>query len=310
MITCLTGGVGGAKLGLGLSKIFPADQLTFIANTGDDFEFLGLRISPDVDTLIYTLAGRVNPETGWGLAGDTFHCLQAARARGVDMWFRLGDLDLGTHLCRSELLRQGRPVGEIVTAVARSFGVRNRILPATEAYAPTYLRTDKGRLHLQEYFVREQCRPRVDAIEYQGAESRLPAPGVLAALSESEMIVTAPSNPLISIDPILAIPGIREAIHARKGRAVAVSPIVAGKALKGPAAKMLQELGIGASADAVARHYLGLIDVFVIDEQDRQLAPAIEQLGLKVVIADTIMNSLEDKVRLARVVVDAGHLSI
>jgi len=301
MITCLTGGVGGAKLGLGLSRIVPVDQLTFIANTGDDFELLGLRISPDVDTLIYTLAGKVNPETGWGLAGDTFRCLEAARACGLDMWFRLGDLDLGTHLWRSELLRQGRPLGEVVAALANSFGVRNRILPATEAYVPTYVRTGTDRLHLQEYFVREQCQPRVEAIEYRGAERSAPAPGVVEALRESELIVIAPSNPLISIDPILAVPGVREAIKGRRGRAVAVSPIVRGKALKGPAAKMLEELGIGASAAAVARHYEGLIDVFVIDEQDRAATPAIEQLGLKVIVTDTIMNSLEDKVRVARV---------
>lgn len=303
MITCLTGGVGGAKLALGLSKIVPVDQLTFIANTGDDFEFLGLRISPDVDTLIYTLAGKVNPETGWGLAGDSFRCLEAARARGLNVWFRLGDLDLGTHLWRSEILRQGHPLGEVVSALARSFGVENAILPATESYAPTHVRSGKEWLHLQEYFVRERCRPRVEAIEYRGAAESRPAPGVLSAIREAEIIAFAPSNPLISIDPILAIPGIREAILARKGRAVAVSPIVGGKALKGPAAKMLEELGLGASAEAVARHYQGLIDVFVIDEQDRDLAPAIEALGLKVTISATIMNSLEDKVRVARVVV-------
>jgi len=303
MITCLTGGVGGAKLALGLSEILPVDHLAFIANTGDDFEFLGLRISPDVDTLIYTLAGKVNPETGWGLAGDTFRCLEAAQALGLDMWFRLGDLDLGTHLWRSELLRGGQPFGRVVAALAERFGVRNSLLPATEAYVPTYVRTDKGRLHLQEYFVRERCQPRVDAIEYQGAERSLPAPGVVDAIRESDMIVFAPSNPLISIDPILAIPGIREAIQARHGRSVAVSPIVAGKALKGPAAKMLEELGIGATAEAVAQHYQGLIDVFVIDEQDRELMPAIERIGLKVIVADTIMSSLEDKVRVANVVV-------
>lgn len=305
MITCLTGGVGGAKLALGLSRIVPADQLTFIANTGDDFEFLGLRISPDIDTLIYTLAGRVNAQTGWGLAADTFRCLEAARERGMDMWFRLGDLDLGTHLWRSDLLRQGRPLGEVVSSLALSFGVRNRILPATEAYTPTYVRSGKDRLHLQEYFVREHCQPRVDAIEYQGTAHSAPAPGVLDAIRESRLIVIAPSNPLISIDPILAVPGIREEIARRDGRAVAVSPIVAGKALKGPAAKMLEELAIGASAEAVARHYLGLVDVFVIDEQDRQLAPTIEKLGLRVIVADTIMNSIEDKVRVAQVVVEA-----
>ena len=303
MITCLTGGVGGAKLALGLSRIVPVDRLTFVANTGDDFEFLGLRISPDVDTLIYTLAGRVNPETGWGLAGDTFRCLEAAKARGLNLWFRLGDLDLGTHLWRSELLRQSRPLGEVVTALAQSFAVQNRILPATEAYVPTYVRAGQDRLHLQEYFVRELCQPRVDAIEYQGAERSLPAPGVLDALATARLVVIAPSNPLISIDPILAIPGIREALQARKGRVVAVSPIVAGKALKGPAAKMLEELGIGASADAVARHYGGLIDTFVVDEQDRELAPKIERLGVRAIVADTIMNSLDDKVRLAKVVV-------
>jgi LPPG:FO 2-phospho-L-lactate transferase len=303
MVTCLTGGVGGAKLALGLSKILPADQLTFIANTGDDFEFLGLRISPDVDTLIYTLAGRVNPETGWGLAGDTFRCLEAARDRGLDMWFRLGDLDLGTHLWRSELLRRGQSFGEVVAALATSFGVQSRILPATEAYVPTYVRSGRDHLHLQEYFVREQCRPKVDAIEYRGAEKSLPAPGVLEALAGARMIVIAPSNPLISIDPILAIPGIRGAIRGRQGKAIAVSPIIRGKALKGPAAKMMEELGIGASTDAVARHYLGLVDTFVIDEQDREMAPEIEKLGLRAIVTDTIMNSLEDKVRLAKVAV-------
>ncbi len=305
MITCLTGGVGGAKLALGLSRIVPVDRLAFVANTGDDFEFLGLRISPDVDTLIYTLAGRVDPETGWGFAGDTFRCLEAATARGLNLWFRLGDLDLGTHLWRSELLRQGWPLGEIVSALARSFGVQNRIFPATEAYVPTYVRSGPARLHLQEYFVRERCQPRVDAIEYQEAERSLPAPGVVDAIGESDIVVIAPSNPLISIDPILAIPGIREAFQARKGRVIAISPIVAGKALKGPAAKMLEELGIGASAAAVARHYRDLIDAFVVDEQDRELAPQIEQFGLSVIVTDTIMNSLEDKVRLARVVVEA-----
>ncbi|MFB3903273.1 MAG: 2-phospho-L-lactate transferase [Acidobacteriota bacterium] len=304
MITCLTGGVGGAKLALGLSRLIPADRLTFIANTGDDFELLGLRISPDVDTLIYTLAGKVNPETGWGLAGDTFRCLGAVEARGLRMWFRLGDLDLGTHLWRSQLLRQGQPLGLIVSALAHSFGVENRILPATEAYAPTYVRTGRDRLHLQEYFVRERCLPKVDAIEYRGADQSRPAPGVLEAIDQCRILVFAPSNPLISIDPILAIPGVRQAVQARKGRAVAISPIVAGKAIKGPAAKMLQELGLGASADAVARHYRGLIDVFVIDQQDRELAPGIEQLGVSVIVTDTIMTSLADRVRLAKLITE------
>jgi len=303
MITCLTGGVGGAKLALGLSKILQPDDLNFIVNTGDDFRHIGLRISPDVDTLIYTLAGRVNTDTGWGLAGDTFRCLEGLWQRGLETWFRLGDLDLATHLWRSEMLRRGRRFTEVVRLLARSFGVGNSILPPTDAYAPTYVTAGGRRLHLQEYFVRESCEPQVEAVEHAAAERSVPSRLALTALQEAELIVIGPSNPLISIDPILAVPGIRETICSRQCPAVAVCPIVAGKALKGPAAKMLAELGIGASADAVARHYRGLIDVFVIDERDGSLAAAIEQTGVRVVVTSTVMNSLEDKIVLAKTVI-------
>jgi len=300
MVVYLSGGVGGSKLALGLSKAVAPDELTLIVNTGDDIELLGLRICPDIDTVIYTLAGRVNPLTGWGLADDTLNCLEQLRKLGEETWFQLGDRDLATHLWRTAQLRAGCSLSVVTQALSLSFGLAVSVLPAAEDYAPTYIHSGDRALHLQEYFVRERCEPRVDRLEYRNAEAARPGLGVLEAIKVARLIVIGPSNPLISIAPILAVPSIRAAIQSRNCPAVAVSPIVAGRALKGPADKMLTELGFQASAAGVAGFYQGLVDLFVIDEVDAGQRAEIERLGLKAQVTSTVMTGLEQKVRLAR----------
>jgi LPPG:FO 2-phospho-L-lactate transferase len=293
-------------LALGMARVLPPERLLVVANVGDDIELLGLRICPDLDTILYTLSGRANPTTGWGIDGDTFRCFDALRGYGWPGWFRLGDLDLATHLWRSQLLGEGRKMSEISRVLAQSLGVSHLILPATDDFIPTYLDTDQGWLHLQEYLVREQCRPTVRAIEYRGAEHAAVPPQVLEAIEQAEAIAFAPSNPFISIAPCLAIPGIAKALRSRRCPLVAVSPIVGGRALKGPAAKMLAERGMEISAAAVACFYQGVVDVFVLDEADRLLVPRVEQLGMEASVMNTVMRTLEDKVGLARGVLSAA----
>jgi LPPG:FO 2-phospho-L-lactate transferase len=304
-ITALAGGIGAARFLVGLAAVLDPQQITVIANTGDDIELYGLRVCPDIDTVVYTLAACVNEETGWGLAGDTFEFLKWISRYGEPIWFNLGDRDLATHVHRTQQLRRGSSLSDVTDSIRRSLGVGSRILPMTDAYAPTRVVTEDGEMHLQEYFVRYRAEPRVRSINLDAANASRPAPGVAGAILEADAVVICPSNPFISIGPILAVPGIREALSRTAAPVAAVTPIVGGKALKGPAARMLSDLGHEASALGVARLYSDFIDLFVLDEVDAAMAPAIEELGPRVVVTDTIMNSFERKRQLASEVVAA-----
>lgn len=304
-VTALAGGIGASKFLLGLAGVMPADRITVIANTGDDIELFGLRICPDLDTVTYTLAGLINETTGWGIAGDSFECLNRLASYGETTWFNLGDRDLATHVYRTYQLRQGRTLSEIADRIRRSLRVRSSILPMTDAYTPTRILTDEGEMHFQEYFVRRRCEPRVKSIRFENIESASPAPGVEAAILSADAVILCPSNPFISIGPVLAVPGMREALERTAARVIAITPIVAGQALKGPAADMLRDLGYEVSAGGVAGIYRELIDLFVLDERDRDIAPIIERLGIAVVLSDTVMNTREDKQRLALEVLDS-----
>jgi LPPG:FO 2-phospho-L-lactate transferase len=299
-VTLLSGGVGGAKLALGLYSVLPPGALTLIANTGDDIDLFGLRICPDSDILAYTLAGRVNEATGWGIAGDSFAALDVVRALGGTGWFNLGDRDIGLHLFRSELLRAGVGLAEITRRIAAGLGVHCALLPMCEQPVTTRIDTAQGELHLQEYLVRERAAPEVRAVRFEGAEAATPAPGVREALAASDLVVIAPSNPLISIGPILAVPGLRESLRAAAGLRVAVSPLVAGRSLKGPTDRMLAQLGHEVSPLGVARLYRDVLDAFVVDTQDAAAVPAIEALGLRCVALPTVMSDLAAKQALAR----------
>jgi LPPG:FO 2-phospho-L-lactate transferase len=300
MIVVLAGGVGAAKLILGLSHVVPPEQITVIGNTGDDIELFGLRICPDLDTVTYTLAGKVNQATGWGILGDTFECLQMLGAYGGQTWFKIGDQDLATHLWRTYLLKQGLSLAEVTRRISEAQGVRSHLLPMTNAYTPTFLVTDQGEFHLQEYLVREQGRPRVRELRYSNIGQTQPVPGTQEVLLEAEAVLIGPSNPFISIGPILAVPGMKELLLRTSAPVIAVTPIVCGQALKGPAAKMLQELGHPVSALGVARIYEDVVDIFVLDERDLGLREEVKRLGMEVSITDTVMDSFDEKVRLAR----------
>ncbi len=300
-VVVLTGGIGGAKLVLGLSRLPGAPRLTAVVNTGDDFEHLGLPICPDLDTLMYTLADEVNPQTGWGRRDETWTFMDTIGQLGGDTWFRIGDRDLATHIRRAQLLAEGQTLTAATQTLCTRLGVRERLLPMTDTPAPTRVITDQGSLAFQHYFVRDRAEPVVRALEYGGAQDTAPTAAILAALGEPGLaaIIIAPSNPYLSIDPILAVPGLRAALRKAPAPVVAVTPIVAGAAIKGPTAKIMRELGIEPSAEAVAAHYGGLIDGFIVDEQDRNMVCAIEKLDLPVRICDTIMLSVNDKIRLA-----------
>jgi LPPG:FO 2-phospho-L-lactate transferase len=297
-VVCLAGGVGGAKLALGLARVLPPEDLTVVVNTGDDFTHLGLRISPDLDTVTYTLAGLANPETGWGLAGDTFATLGALEKLDAPSWFRLGDRDIATHLLRTQLLAQGLRLTEVTARICVALGVALRVLPMTDDPFATRVITDEGELDFQDYFVRRRCEPRVVHIVFAGSETAKASPEVLAALEAAEGVIFAPSNPFVSIEPILALPGVRERIERKP--ALAVSPIVGGQALKGPAAKMLSEMGLDVSPAGVAARYIGLVGGFVMDEVDASLAATVGALGLRVHVAQTVMRSDADRESLAR----------
>ena len=299
-VVLLSGGVGGAKLALGLDTVLERGALTVIANTGDDLELFGLRICPDSDILAYTLAGRVNEATGWGVAGDTFAALEGVRELGGTGWFNLGDRDLGLHLFRTELLRAGVGLAEITARVAGRLGLRCTLLPMCEQPVATRIATPGGELPLQEYLVRERAQPEVRAVRFEGIERATPAPGVLEALAAAELVLLAPSNPFISIGPILAVPGLRAALRASPALRVAVSPLVGGRSLKGPTDRMLAQLGHAVTPAAVAALYRDVLDAFVIDAQDAAQAPAVEALGLRCHPLPTVMGDLPAKQGLAR----------
>lgn len=301
----LAGGVGGAKLALGLARTLEAGQLTIIANTGDDFSHLGLSISPDLDTLMYTLAGVVNETTGWGLRDESWSCMAGLEALGAETWFRLGDRDLATHLERTRLLAAGKTLTEITRHLCTRLGVGIRILPMSDMPVRTLIdcKTEAGpaTLSFQDYFVRQRAGPRVTAIHYQGASAAPPAATLAATLTDPDLaaIFIAPSNPWLSIDPILAIPSIRAAVRSSPAPVVAVSPIVGGQALKGPTAKIMTELGFQPSAQAVANHYRDLLGGFVLDQTDAGEAAEIIATGIAVAATQTVMHTLDDRQKLA-----------
>lgn len=294
----LSGGVGGAKLCLGLSHVL-GDRLSIVVNTGDDFEHLGLFVSPDVDTTLYTLAGLVNPETGWGRRDETWTFMRALEGLGGPQWFKLGDGDLALHVERTRRLKAGDTLTAITADVARALGVKARILPMSNEPFATIVETEEGVLGFQHYFVRRQCQPVVTCLRFEGAERATITNETRAALSDPELrgIILCPSNPWLSIDPLFAVPGLREALAAVPVPKIAVTPIIAGKAVKGPTAKIMRELGITPDAAAVARHYAGIIDGFVLDEQDAALAGEIDST---VTLAQTLMQTLDDKIALAK----------
>ncbi len=299
-IVALAGGVGASKLLLGLIRTMDPNELTVIVNTGDDIVLHGLSISPDLDIVTYTLAGVVNPETGWGFRDDTFRTLDQLGVYGRPNWFHLGDRDLATHIHRTALLSEGVRLSVITESIRKALGVPSKILPMSDQAVPTVIETDRGSLHFQEYLVQQRAEPSVQRIWFKGIERARPAPGVLEAIKRASAIVICPSNPLISIGPILAVPGVREALRLRRARVVAVCPIVGGESLKGPSDKMLAQLGHEVTACGVARMYQDICATFVVDPVDSAERSSIESLGMNVLTYPTVMRTLEDKERLAR----------
>ena len=299
MIVALAGGVGGAKLADGLYRALPAHQLTVIVNTADDLDLFGLRICPDLDTVMYTLAGIANPLTGWGIRDDSFAALEMLGRYGRPTWFRLGDRDLATHVARTERLRAGAPLSAVTAELAAALGIQATLLPMSDAPVATRVQTPAGTLDFQDYFVRRHQAETVTGVVFDGIERARPPAAALRALEEAEAIIICPSNPIVSIGPILAVPGLRDAVARHPGPRVAVSPIVAGRALRGPADRMLESLGHEVSAYGVAALYQGLIDGMVIDEADAALARRIEGLGMQVLVAPTVMNDPDDRTALA-----------
>ena len=299
-VLALAGGVGGAKLALGLSRVLAPIDLTIVVNTGDDDVIHGLNVSPDLDTVMYTLAGLANPDMGWGLAGDHFTSMSMLDRYGVPTWFNLGDMDLATHIRRTQLLREGWTLSEVTQELCTRLGVRGTVAPMTDQTIATTVETEDGDLPFQVYFVQRRCEPVAVSIRFIGAAAARPSPGFQSALKSASSIVFCPSNPFLSIDPILAIPGVRQHIEEFNGPRLAVSPIVGGRALRGPAAKLLGELGHDVSCVGVASWYRGLCDMFLVHEADRAHLGAIEGLGMRAEAADTVMVTDEDKVALAK----------
>jgi len=300
-VVALSGGVGGAKLADGLHRLLPTGGLTVCCNVGDDFEHLGLHISPDIDTVVYTLAGLADRERGWGVEGETWRFMAGLERLEGETWFQLGDIDLATHVLRTERLRAGEKLSEVTAELAQALGLATRVCPATDDPVRTIVETPDGDLTFQSYFVRERCAPTVTGLRFSGAEDARPSPSVIDALDDAHLqaIVWCPSNPFLSIQPMLAVTGLRDAIARRRVPCVAVSPVIGGEAVKGPLAKMMREMGLPVCSSAIAALYVGLIDGMVIDETDRAEAPAIEALGIKVLTTPTLMRTIEDRGRLA-----------
>ncbi|MCH2499863.1 MAG: 2-phospho-L-lactate transferase [Dehalococcoidia bacterium] len=299
-VLALAGGVGGAKLVFGLARCLPPGDLVICVNTGDDETFHGLHVSPDLDTMMYTLSGLSNQETGWGVAGDTFTALEMLGKFGVDTWFNLGDRDFATHIRRSQLLAEGKTLSEVILELNRSLGVFHSVIPMSNDPVKTVLSTDEGELPMQRYFVGRRAEPKVFEIRYVGVENATAAPGLLDSLAKCGMLVLCPSNPYLSLGPILALPGVRQLMRDFSGKKVCVSPIVGGDAVKGPAGKIMAELGKQVSCVEVAREYRDICDVFVMDNEDQDLASEIEELGLTPLVTSIIMETEEDKIALAR----------
>jgi LPPG:FO 2-phospho-L-lactate transferase len=305
-VVLLSGGTGGAKLAHGFQQVLPAGALDVIVNVGDDLELFGLHISPDLDSVLYTLAGLVDPVRGWGVAGDTDRALTMLERYGEDTWFWIGDADLGTLVRRSAQLRRGATLTQVTADMATALGVPTRILPATDDRLRTRVLTDDGDLEFQRYFVERGQRDEVRGVSFEGAAEARPTDAVIQTLRASELVVIGPSNPIVSIEPTLSIPGLREAVATAPGRRIGVSPIVAGRALKGPADRMLASLGHEVSALGVARMYAGLLNQYVLDQADAELAPAVAALGMEPLVTQTVMKTDADRAGLARFLLDAA----
>lgn len=287
-------------MALGLARCLPPDDLVICVNTGDDETFHGLHVSPDLDTMMYTLSGLSNQETGWGIAGDTFTALEMLRKFGADTWFKLGDRDLATHIRRTQLLSEGHSLSDVTTELNRSLGVSHRVTPMSDDPVKTVLSTDEGELPMQRYFVGRRAEPKVTAVRYVGADTAAASPGLESAIAGAGMLILCPSNPYLSLGPILALPGLRQRLRAFPGKKVCVSPIVGGDSVKGPAGKIMAELGKQVSCVEVAREFRDICDVFVMDLQDQALAAEVEEMGLTPLVASTIMETEEDKIALAK----------
>ena len=308
-VLALAGGVGGAKLVVGLAECLKPSELVVGVNTGDDDIFHGLHVSPDLDTMMYTLAGLSNPETGWGLHGETFEALSMLRRYGVETWFNLGDRDLATHIRRTQLLGQGQTLSEVTSQLSAALGVEHSIVPMSDQPVRTMLETSEGRLSMQEYFVQRRAQPDVSAVHYEGAAKASPSPGLVEGLDQAQWLVICPSNPALSVHPIVALAGMKERLAGFPGTRVAVSPIVGNDAVRGPAGRIMAGLGHEVSVVGVARAYSEFCDVLVIDWQDEALAPAVADVGLRPVVTNTIMNSLQDRVDLARTILSLNPKS-
>jgi LPPG:FO 2-phospho-L-lactate transferase len=302
MITALAGGVGAARFLTGLVKLVNGKDLSIIVNTGDDIELFGLHISPDIDIVTYTLAGIVDEEKGWGIRGDTFRCLEALRKFNREAWFNLGDKDLATHMFRTALLKNGFKLSDVTAQISHALGLNVAILPMTDDKFETRIMTEIGSIHFQEYLVKRAAKDEVLGVEFLGAESANPAPGVVESIREAQLVVICPSNPVVSIGTILAVNGVRDAMRRTDAKKVAVSPIIAGAPVKGPADKLLRGLGFEVSAYSVAKLYSDFLDTFILDTADSAKKDKIEKLGIEVKVTNTLMKSLEDKIELARTV--------
>ncbi len=304
MITALGGGVGAAKFLEGLAMVCRDEALNIIVNTGDDITLHGLKISPDIDTVVYRLSGMIDKKKGWGLEGDTFLCLENLRKLGEETWFNIGDRDFATHIYRTHLSAQGQVASEIASKISRAFGIDERIniVPMTDTGVETWIVTDRGEMHFQEYLVKNHMEPSVIKVYIKNIDHALPPPGVIGYIEESKAIILCPSNPLISIGPILHVKGIRDALKKSDAKIIAISPLIGGTSLKGPADRMMKGLGIEVSSTGVARLYRDFLDIMVIDEQDRDEAPKIEELGVDTLVVNTVMSDTEKASGLARAV--------
>jgi LPPG:FO 2-phospho-L-lactate transferase len=305
-ITTFAGGVGAARFLEGLVQVVPQEDITVISNTGDDEDFFGLHVSPDIDIVIYTLAGAINAATGWGLTGETFHALEALGRFGYETWFGLGDGDLATHVHRTQMLREGTTLSQATRSIAEAYGLRLALLPVSDDRIRTIVETTAGEtLTFQEYFVKRDTQDDVRAVRFDGIETARPAPGVLEAILAADVIAIAPSNPIVSIGPLLAVPGVRDALRETRAKVVGISPIIGGKTIKGPADRMMASLGMTPTAAGVAEAYRDFLDALVIDETDRNLGPAVEAAGVRPIVAQTIMRGPAEKRALAEVVLAA-----
>lgn len=303
MIVALAGGVGAARFLDGLIRVIPQRQITVIGNVGDDIEIRGLHVSPDLDIVVYTLAGLVDPVKGWGFRGDTFQCQDLLRQYGYETWFNIGDRDQATHIYRTQQLSAGKRLSEVTQNLVHRFGLGIKLLPATDNTLQTYILTTNGYMHFEEYMVKRQTTPKVRGVAFRGARSAKPARNVIESIEKADGVIISPSNPIVSIGAILAVPRIRSALRRTKARKVGMSPIIGGKTVKGPADKLMRAVGFKATALGVAEFYSDFLDTLIIDRVDKKLVPRIQDLGIKAIVTNTLMKRMSDKLRLAKIAV-------